>query len=91
MKYVYLVLSIILFTAFVNAQQMHVHKTNDSTTSFNLSEIDSITFAIGETVTDTVTDIDGNVYHTVQIGTQTWMLENFKKPRITETARSFLM
>jgi len=47
-----------------------------ATNSFGTAYGNELSFNAGSTAT--VTDVDGNVYNTITIGTQTWMLENLR-------------
>jgi uncharacterized protein (TIGR02145 family) len=53
------------------------YATNSAGTAYG----NEVSFKTKESGTGIVTDIDGNIYHTVQIGNQIWMVENLRTTR----------
>lgn len=69
------VLILIGSISFAQTKWMMINKVNGQTDSILATQIDKITF---ETKANTLLDIDGNLYHTVVIGTQEWTVENLR-------------
>ncbi len=72
-KVFFLLFTISLFLKTIEAQDtLYIHQ-NGNLVKFATAKIDSITFK-----TNATTDIDGNIYHYLIVGTQTWMVENLR-------------
>lgn len=72
-----ILLALFLTTSLALAQDtLYVYQGGVAIFKHSVNTVDSITFQ--KQNANTVTDINGNVYNTVKIGSQVWMVENLK-------------
>lgn len=79
-----LIVTVILFGNFASAQEsMYFYKWGYVADSITVANTDSILFTLqpGKAM---VADADGNLYHTITIGTQEWFRENLKVTKFND-------
>ena len=61
-----------------------MNKDDNKLRAFTFSKSDGVGFSVRCIKDNTVTDLDGNVYKSILIGTQTWMAENLKTTKYND-------
>ena len=86
-KIITIIASIALFNGVLKAQDdsVYIYKSGAVAYKQAVNNIDSVIFyKANKDLTNTVTDVEGTIYKTVTLGTQTWMAENLRTSKYND-------